>query len=98
MTGGADVSRPQGREGTNATVTIDGGRLWAGGFATALVAALVAVVGILIARGVFEVPVLAPQGQGAWGDADTGWYALFAALAALVSTALLHLLLVFTPR
>lgn len=74
------------------------GRLWAGGAATAVVAALIAIVGILLARGVFDVPILAPEGEGTWGDADTGRYALYCALAALIATGLLHLLLVSTPR
>jgi hypothetical protein len=77
---------------------VDAGRLWAGGAATAVVAALIAVVGILLARGVFDVPVLAPEGEGTWGDADTLKYALYCALAALVATGLLHLLLISTPR
>lgn len=74
------------------------GRLWSGGGATAVIAALIAVVGIFLARGLFDVPVLAPEGAGAWGDADTVTYALSCALAALVATGLLHLLLVTTPR
>ena len=78
--------------------TIDAGRLWAGGLATALVAALVAAAGILVARGVFGVPVLAPKGDGVWGDASTGWYAFGAALLSLVATGLVHALLLFTPR
>ncbi|MEV4314010.1 hypothetical protein [Actinocrispum sp. NPDC049592] len=41
----------------------DTGRLWAGGSATALVAALIAVAGIVVTRGVFGVPVLAPSAQ-----------------------------------
>ncbi|MFD3402341.1 DUF6069 family protein [Kribbella sp. NPDC058693] len=73
-------------------------RLWSAGAATAVVAALIAVVGILLARGVFDIPVLAPEGEGTWGDADTMTYALFCALAALVATGLLHLLLASTPR
>ena len=77
---------------------IDAGRLWAGGAATAVVAALIAVVGILLARGVFDVPILAPEGEGTWGDADTLRYALYCAAAALVATGLLHLLLISTPR
>jgi hypothetical protein len=77
---------------------VAGGRLWAGGAATAVVAALIAVVGILIARGVFGVPVLAPEGEGTWGDADTGKYALYCAVAALIATGLMHLLLISTPR
>jgi hypothetical protein len=77
---------------------VNAGRLWAGGVATAVVAGLVAVVGILLARGVFDVPVLAPEGKGTWGDADTAKYALYCGLAAIVATGLLHLLLAFTPR
>ena len=36
---------------------VDAGRLWMGGLVTAVVAALVAVVGVLIARGLFDVPL-----------------------------------------
>lgn len=78
--------------------TVAAGRLWAGGAATAVVAALIAIVGIVIARGVFNVAVLAPEGEGTWGDADTAKYALFCAAAALVATGLMHLLLISTPR
>lgn len=74
------------------------GRLWAGGLATAVIAGLIAVAGILLARGVFDVPVLAPEGEGTWGDADTWTYALYCGLAALVATGLLQLLLMSTPR
>jgi hypothetical protein len=81
--------------GANAIVA---SRLWAGGAATAIIAALIAVVGILLARGVFDVPVLAPEGEGTWGDADTVKYAVYCAVAALVATGLLHLLLLSTPR
>src|SRR5690242_8166713 len=71
---------------------VDAGRLWAGGVATALVAALIAVVGILLARGVLGVAVLARQSAGVWGDASTGWYAAGAALASLAATGLIHVL------
>jgi Family of unknown function (DUF6069) len=77
---------------------VDAGRLWTGGVATAVVAALVAVVGVLIARGLFEVPLLAPTGEGALGDASTARLAGLAAAAALLATGLLHLLLLSTPR
>jgi hypothetical protein len=43
---------------------VNAGRLRVGGLATALVAALIAVVGILIGRGLLDVAVLAPQGEG----------------------------------
>jgi hypothetical protein len=78
--------------------SVDAGRLWAGGVATALVAALIAIAGIAIARGLFEIPVLAPEDQGVWGDANTGWYAAAAAAAALVATGLVHVLIATTPR
>src|SRR5512132_1554084 len=84
--------------GTEPTRSIDAGRLWTGGVATALVAALVAVVGVLIARGLFDVPVLAPTDEGALGNASTLRLAVFAAIAALLATGLLHLLLLSTPQ
>jgi Family of unknown function (DUF6069) len=72
--------------------------LWAGGVATAVVAALIALVGILICRWIFTIPILAPKRDGAWGNASTGTYTLAAAGAALVATAIMHLLLLTTPR
>ena len=75
---------------------LDAGRLWTGGVATAAVAALVAVVGVLVARGLFDVPVLAPTGEGTLGDASTARLAGLAAVAALLATGLLHLLLLAT--
>ena len=77
---------------------IEPGPLWAGGVATAVVAALIALVGILVCRWLFSIPILAPRKDGAWGDVSTGMYVLSAAAAALVATALMHLLLLATPR
>ena len=77
---------------------VDAARLWTGGLVTALVAALVAVVGVLIARGLFDVPVLAPTGEGALGNASTARLAILAAVAALLATGLMHLLLLSAPR
>jgi Family of unknown function (DUF6069) len=79
-------------------VQVDAARLWTGGLATALVAALVAVVGVLIARGLFDVPVLAPERDGALGNASTARLAVLAAVAALLATGLMHLLLLSAPR
>lgn len=72
--------------------------LWAGGFAAALVVALVAMVGVLLFRGVFDVSVLAPEGEGTWGDASTTWLMVAGAAATLLATGLAHLLLLTTPR
>ncbi|MEE2045375.1 hypothetical protein Q7689_18695, partial [Nocardiopsis tropica] len=73
-------------------------RLWSGGLATAVVAALVIFAGALVFRGVFDVPVLAPEEAGNLGDASTVAYALMAAVAALLATALMHLLLLSAPK
>jgi Family of unknown function (DUF6069) len=89
----------EGDDGTGrGRVHVDAARLWTGGLATALVAALVAVVGVLIARGLFDVPVLAPTEEGTLGNANTARLAILAAVAALLATGLMHLLLLSTPR
>lgn len=86
-----DTRPPNARPGVNA------GRLWAGGIATAVVAALVAIVGLLIARGICHVVVLEPKGAGIWGNASTMTYAIVAALIALLATGLMHLLCLAVP-
>ncbi|MGH4014779.1 MAG: DUF6069 family protein [Pseudonocardiaceae bacterium] len=77
---------------------VDAKKLWSGGVATTIVAALVAFVGLLVARGIFGVPVLAPTEAGLIGDATTLGLCSLAALAALVGTGLMHLLLLTTPK
>ena len=77
---------------------VEPGPLWAGGVATAVVAALIALAGVLIARWLFTIPILAPRQDGAWGNVSTGTFVLAAAGAALVATAIMHLLLLTTPR
>jgi uncharacterized protein DUF6069 len=78
--------------------TVDVGRLWTGGVATAVVAALVALIGVLICRGLLDVPVLAPIEEGTLGGTSTFRLVALAAVAALLATGLLHLLLLSTPR
>ncbi|HTS98530.1 MAG TPA: DUF6069 family protein [Streptosporangiaceae bacterium] len=90
ITPGNGASRPRPK--------VDAGQLWAGGLATAIVAGLVALVGILVCRWLFNIPILAPKRDGAYGDAHTTGLVLAAAIAALLATALAHLLLVSTPR
>jgi hypothetical protein len=77
---------------------VDAGRLWAGGVATAVVAGLIALVGVLVSRWLFGIPLLAPQQDGAYGDVHTTGLVLSAAGAALLATGLLHLLMLSTPR
>lgn len=78
--------------------TIRAGTLWAGGVAAAVVAAGVAIVGFLIVRGVLDLPVLGVEEGGAVFRPSMGTYAALAAVAALAATALMHLLLLTTPR
>jgi hypothetical protein len=77
---------------------VDAGRLWAGGVATAIVAGLIALLGVLVCRWLFNIPLLAPKSQGAYGDVHTTDLVLLSAAAALVATGLAHLLLLSTPR
>jgi hypothetical protein len=77
--------------------SVDAGRLWAGGIMAAVVAAGVAIVGLLVARGIADIPVLVER-DGQLVDADTWWYAAAAAGGTLLATGLLHLLLLAAPR
>ena len=76
--------------------TVDAGRLWAGGAATAIVAALVSIVGLLVAR-VFDVETLRPF-EGSTFETPGARYAVAAVAGALVATGLMHLLVLSTPR
>jgi hypothetical protein len=79
-------------------VQLDAARFWAGAGATAVVAALIALVGILISRWTLNIPILAPTGDGAWGSAHTAEYVLVAALITVVAAGLLYLLMIGTPQ
>jgi hypothetical protein len=94
------AASPSAHDGHDAAekLQVNANRLWTGGVATAVVAALVAVVGVLIARGLLDVPVLAPTEEGVLGNANTARLALLAAPPALAATGLMHLLLLFIPR
>lgn len=76
---------------------LNAGRLWAGGMATAVVAALIGFVGLLVVRVLLQVPYLAPLRSGALGDSRTALLCASAALAALAATGLAHVLLLSTP-
>jgi hypothetical protein len=79
------------------TPVVNAGRLWGGGVAAAIVAAFVAVVGLLIARGAFHTHVLVPKSSAAIVNSNMWRYALLAAAGALIATGLMHLLLLFAP-
>jgi len=89
---------PMPTQDPGSTRKVDGRALWSGGLATAIVAALIALVGILVCRWLFNVPILSPRKEGAWGNASTVGYTFAAAACALAATALMYLLLISTPR
>jgi hypothetical protein len=79
-------------------VRLNAARYWAGAGATALVAALIALVGILISRWTLGIPILAPSHEGAWGNAHTAEYVLIAVLVTAVAAGLLFLLVLAAPQ
>jgi hypothetical protein len=76
---------------------VDPGRLWAGGAPTAVVAALVALVGVLVAQGLLDIVMVQPP-LIPIGASLAVRYAVTAAVLALIATAVAHLLVVTTPR
>jgi hypothetical protein len=90
---------PYATPGPNAVQrpAVDAGRLWAGGAATAVVAALVALVGVLVCDGMFGIAMVRPPLIPVGGSFAMR-YAITAAVLALVATGVAHLLLATTPR
>jgi hypothetical protein len=72
--------------------------LWRGGLATAVVAALIGLVGVLVVRTLFRIALYAPAEAGPFGGTGTGLLCALAAAAALAATGLAHLLLLGAPR
>lgn len=79
-------------------VTIDIPRLWGGGLATGLVAALVAFIGVVISEDVFHLKIVNPPLLVTIGSSFRLQYSLTAFLLALLATGLAHLLSLTTPK
>jgi hypothetical protein len=77
---------------------VDGARVWRGTLFAAVVAALTALVGLLVIRGLLDLPVLRRTDGGAVGQASTVWYLVVSMLGALAAGALLHELLLYAPQ
>ena len=84
--------------GAPSRVRLDAAQYWAGAAATAVVAALIALVGILICRWALNIPIIAPAGDGAWGNANTAVYVFLSLLVAIVAAGVLYLLVLGTPQ
>jgi hypothetical protein len=84
--------------GAPSRIRLDAAQYWAGAAATAVVAALIALVGILICRWALNIPIIAPAGDGAWGNANTAVYVFASLLVAVVAAGVLYLLVLGTPQ
>ncbi|GLZ75262.1 hypothetical protein Afil01_00690 [Actinorhabdospora filicis] len=77
---------------------VNGGRLWSGGVAAALVAAGIAMVGFLVVKGLLKLPILGVDVDGAVTQPGLFTYGIIAFLCALLATGVMHLLLLATPK
>lgn len=77
---------------------INTARLWSGGVATAVVAVLIGVVGVLVVRAVFKVAAYGSPSSGIFGDGGIIVLCVSGAVAALLATGLANLLLLGAPR
>jgi len=85
----AAPSRPAGP-------SVDSGRYWAGVAATAVVAALIGVVGVVILDQIIKIDLVVKDVFGT--DSEGAAYVVGGVLSAVVAGALLQLLVVTTPR
>jgi hypothetical protein len=76
---------------------VNAARLWGGGVATALVAALVALVGGLICENVLNITLATPGQLLGRGSGGVGW-PVTAFVLGLLATGLAHLLALFAPQ
>jgi Family of unknown function (DUF6069) len=81
-----------------ARVGVDGARLWGGGLATALVAALAALAGVLVLQGVLDIKIIRPVLLIDVAGSIAADYAVTAFVLALLATGLAHALALTTPR
>lgn len=89
---------PAGEFRSDPRMVIDAPRLWAGGVATALVAGLVAWVGVLVTADILGLDPGKPAVVLSPFDSFTSNYVLTAVLLALAATGLAHALCFTTPR
>jgi hypothetical protein len=82
----------------NEQTRVDAGRLWAGGVATAVVAAFVTLIAIEVLHKLLHAPILSPGGLKQAADYAMVTFPIAAGLITLLATGLLHLLMATTPR
>jgi hypothetical protein len=98
---GSDAAGGTPQRGQDPGIHVRAGRLWGGGVAVAVVGALIAAVGYMICEEILDIGLIPPADLvGGTGDSDSvlAQYIAIGVVAALAATALLHLLLLTTPR
>ncbi|WP_265522212.1 hypothetical protein [Oerskovia flava] len=78
-------------------LSVEAGRFWAGAAATALVAALIGLIAVIIFERIFSVGLVPPPDLFSTGS-DQATYAIDAAILAILAAGLLHVLILSTPR
>ncbi|PJI93228.1 DUF6069 family protein [Luteimicrobium subarcticum] len=94
---GSDFTPATPTEPFDPKLTLDAGRFVAGALATALVAALVGLIGVIIIEGVFDQTMVPPPDLFSSGS-HAATFAIDSALFALLASGVLALLVVSTPR
>jgi hypothetical protein len=87
---------PPSADPSPARWTVDAGRYWAGAAATAVVAALVGVVGVIVFEQILDLTLVVSDPLGT--KSTMAAFAIGGALAAIAAAGLLHALVVTTPR
>ncbi|MTD16930.1 hypothetical protein GIS00_23630 [Nakamurella sp. YIM 132087] len=77
---------------------IDQGRFWVGTVLTAAVAALIGIIGMVVAGGIFHIPALAAAGDGTLSEGHLAFYGLSIAVIALAAGLIYDGMLHFAPR
>ncbi|WP_029290115.1 DUF6069 family protein [Cellulomonas sp. HZM] len=92
----AEVPAPAPARPAEPRLTLNAGQYWGGVVATAVVAALVGVVGVVVFEKILDVDLVVQDPFGT--DSHLGAYVVGGVAAALLAGGLLHLLVVSTPR
>ena len=78
--------------------SVNAGRLWAVGVTTTIIAILAAIVVWIIGEALFDEPLLVADQDGDLVEMSVGPIIMITAIAGLLATAVLHLLLAFVPN
>ncbi|MBD5787762.1 hypothetical protein IF650_16485 [Cellulosimicrobium terreum] len=78
-------------------LAVEAGRFWAGAAATAVVAALIGLIGVIVFERIFAIELVPPPDIFGIDSRQAAW-AIDGAILALLAAALLHGLILSTPR